>query len=131
MKQKKRKIYITIAIILGVLMLLLTACGSDKGGNIPSGSGGAAPEPVTEQQTDKTEEKDAPQIAGLTFTGITPLQYATCFTIYNYDQGYSLIDIPESGTYLVVPEGKDVPEGLDSDIVIRSEEHTSELQSRI
>ena len=114
---KQRKLYITIAIILGVLMLFLTACGSDQGGNTPSGSGSAAPEPVTEQ-TDKADEKDAPQIAGLTFTDITPLQYATCFTIYNYDQGYSLIDIPESGTYLVVPEGKDVPEGLDSDIVI-------------
>lgn len=117
MRQGNRKLHIMIAVILGVLMLFLTACGSGNSENNPAGSGGTAPEPVTEQ-TDKTDVKEAPQIAGLTFTEITPLQYATCFTIYNYEQGYSLIDIPESGTYLVVPEGKEVPAGLDDDIII-------------
>ena len=29
-----------------------------------------------------------------------------------------MIDIPESGTYLVVPEGKDVPAGLDDGIIV-------------
>ena len=117
MKQKNRKLHITIAILMGVLMLLLTACGSGNSGDTPAGSGSAAPEPVTEQ-SGQSDVKDAPQIAGLTFTECTPLQYATCFTIYNYEDGYSLIDIPESGTYLVVPEGKDVPEGLADDIVV-------------
>lgn len=121
MKQANRKSRIGIIAILLCLMLFLAACGSSSGGNegqtTPSGSGSA--EPVT--SSDQAEQKDtkaAPEIPGLTFVDITPLQYAGCFTIYNYEDGYSLIDIPESGTYLVVPEGKDVPEGLDEDTVI-------------
>ena len=117
MKRTYRKSFIGIVALLLCLLLFLTACGSGNSSDTPAGSGSAAPEPVTEQ-SDKSDVKDAPQITGLTFKDITPLQYATCFTIYNYDGGYALIDIPESGTYLVVPEGKDVPEGLDEDIVV-------------
>ena len=117
MKRTYRKSFIGIVALLLCLLLLLTACGSGNSSDTPAGSGSAAPEPVTEQ-SGKSDSKDAPQIAGLTFKNITPLQYATCFTIYNYDEGYALIDIPESGTYLVVPEGKDVPEGLADDIIV-------------
>ncbi len=117
MKQTYRKAYIGIAALLLCLLLFLTACGAGNSGDTPAGSGSAAPEPGTEQ-SGKSDVKDAPQIAGLTFKDITPLQYADRFTIYNYDEGYALIDIPESGTYLVVPEGKDVPEGLDDSIIV-------------
>ena len=117
MKRTYRKSFIGIVALLLCLLLLLTACGSGNSGDTPAGSGSAAPEPVTEQ-SGKSDAKDAPQIAGLTFKDITPLQYADRFTIYNYEDGYALIDIPESGTYLVVPEGKDVPEGLADDIVV-------------
>ncbi len=117
MKRTYRKSFIGIVALLLCLLLFLTACGSGNSSDTPAGSGSAAPEPVTEQ-SDKSDVKDAPQITGLTFKDITPLQYATCFTIYNYDGGYALIDIPESGTYLVVPEGKDVPEGLADDIIV-------------
>ena len=117
MKRTYRKSFIGIVALLLCLLLFLTACGLGNSSDTPAGSGSAAPEPVTEQ-SDKSDVKDAPQITGLTFKDITPLQYATCFTIYNYDGGYALIDIPESGTYLVVPEGKDVPEGLADDIIV-------------
>ncbi len=117
MKRTYRKSFIGIVALLLCLLLFLTACGSGNSSDTPAGSGSAAPEPVTEQ-SDKSDVKDAPQITGLTFKDITPLQYATCFTIYNYDGGYALIDIPESGTYLVVPEGKDVPERLADDIIV-------------
>jgi len=117
MKRTYHRSYIGIVALLLCLLLLLTACGSGNGGDTPAGSGSAAPEPVTEK-TGESDVKDAPQIAGLTFKDITPLQYADRFTVYNYEEGYALIDIPESGTYLVVPEGKDVPEGLDEGIVV-------------
>ena len=46
------------------------------------------------------------------------LTYATEFDVYYYKDGYKLIDIQESGKYLIVPEGKEAPEGLDSDIAV-------------
>lgn len=117
MERKNRNARIGLISLLLCLILLLGACGSGGGDNTPAGSGQA--EPATSSgQSGQKDDKTAPQIPGLTFADITPLQYAECFTIYNYEDGYSLIDIPESGTYLVVPEGKDVPEGLDENIVI-------------
>ena len=47
-----------------------------------------------------------------------PLQYATQFSVTEYEGGYSLINIADSGRYLVVPEGKAAPVGLDDDIVV-------------
>lgn len=120
MKQNNRKSRIGIIALLLCLLLVLTACGSGNGGNdTPTPAGSQSVEPTkAADQTTPAGPKEAPQIAGLTFTEITPLQYAECFTVFNYDGGYAVIDIPESGTYLVVPEGKAVPEGLADDIII-------------
>ena len=46
------------------------------------------------------------------------LTYAECFDVYNYEGGYSLIDVHDSARYLVVPDGKEAPEGLDPDIIV-------------
>ena len=46
-----------------------------------------------------------------------PVQNATQFALTAYDQGYTLLDIPTSGRFLLVPEGVSVPKGLDEDIV--------------
>lgn len=59
-----------------------------------------------------------PQIEGLTFLEEVPLSFAEGFRIFRYDDGYTLLSIPESGQYLVVPENKDVPKGLSNDIII-------------
>lgn len=60
--------------------------------------------------------EDAPNLPGLTFWEETPLSYAEGFQIFRYDGGYSLICIDEIGRYLVVPEGGEIPKGLDADI---------------
>lgn len=52
----------------------------------------------------------APVLGGLTCTGKMDLQYAECFNIYYYDDGSKVIDIPESGQFLLIPEGGAVPE---------------------
>lgn len=51
-------------------------------------------------------------------SGTLPLQYATEFAVDLYDDGYALISITDGNRYLVVPEGVDVPQGLDADITV-------------
>ncbi len=65
-----------------------------------------------------TEAENAPQVAGLTCEGQMKLDFARCFQIYFYEGGYALLDVAESGQYLVVPESMEVPEGLDEEIVV-------------
>lgn len=38
--------------------------------------------------------------------------------MFYYKEGYKLIDVHEGRQYLIVPEGKEAPKGLDSDIVV-------------
>lgn len=58
---------------------------------------------------------DTPQIDGLTFLEEVPLTYAKSFQLFRYKDGYTLISVPGSGEYLIVPEDgsipKNVPEG--------------------
>lgn len=46
------------------------------------------------------------------------LQYAQNFSVDYYSGGYKLISISDGSRYLVIPEGYDVPAGIDEDIVI-------------
>ena len=46
------------------------------------------------------------------------LTYAQQFTVDYYEGGYALINIKESGHYLIVPEGMDTPTGLPENITI-------------
>ena len=68
--------------------------------------------------SDVDNEKHGPEIAGLTYKYAMNLTYATEFDVYYYVDGYKLLDVHEDKTYLVVPDGKDVPDGLDKDIVV-------------
>ena len=86
----------TCAAVLLVCMTLLCA-----------GCGGKAP-----------ADGEAPVVGDLVYESTVPLAYADQFAIYKYQGGYSLIDMVNSDRMLVVPEGAQVPEGLDRDIVV-------------
>lgn len=60
-------------------------------------------------------DRDLP---GMTWQSEMPLKYAHEFAVDYYDGGYKLLTIGDGNRYLVVPEGGDVPEGLDGDIGI-------------
>ena len=60
----------------------------------------------------------AEDIPGLTYESSLDLTYAQQFSVDYYEGGYALINITDSGEFLVVPEDAKAPEGLPSDITV-------------
>jgi len=107
----RKKIYKIIACVL-TGSLLLVGCGQAKS------SGTSGDMDSAESVNVQTKEKGAPKIQGLTYESTMKLDYATEFDVYYYKDGYKLIDVHEDRQYLVVPQGKEVPEDLSGDIVV-------------
>ena len=63
-------------------------------------------------------EHEILEIPGLTYDHSMELEYATQFAVDYYQDDYAVITIAQEGAYLVVPEGKEVPEGLDKEIKV-------------
>ena len=95
---KKNLSFCAPALLLALCMalsLLLTGCGGKGNSN-----------------------GEAPTVGNLKYESTMPLEYADQFAVYRYEGGYSLIDMVDSDRILVVPEGKEIPDGLDDDIVV-------------
>ena len=95
---KKNLSFRAPALLLALCMalsLLLTGCGGKGNSN-----------------------GEAPTVGNLKYESTMPLEYADQFAVYRYEGGYSLIDMVDSDRILVVPEGKEIPDGLDDDIVV-------------
>lgn len=61
---------------------------------------------------------DSVSLPGLTYDHSMELSYAEEFQVDYYEDGYALITIEQEGQYLVVPEGKAAPEGLDVSVTV-------------
>ncbi len=70
------------------------------------------------QEEFSLEDRDTDISDRLTFDHSMELSYAEEFAVDYYKDGYALITVSNGERYLVVPEGKEEPEGLDEDIVI-------------
>ena len=64
------------------------------------------------------EADEAPAVGDLICQGQMKLDFAQQYRVYFYEGGYALLDITESGQYLLVPEGAEEPEGLDPGIKV-------------
>ena len=53
----------------------------------------------------------------LSYEGRDTLSYAEQFTVDRYEDGYVLLTTAEDARYLVIPEGKEIPEDLPGDVV--------------
>ena len=61
---------------------------------------------------------EIPDIEGLAFERQVGFSYARGIDIFCYEGGYKLFDVHGSARYLLIPEGKEVPDGLAADIRI-------------
>lgn len=100
--KKKECIWLMIA---GLLAGMLAGCGQKESGE-------------REEISAFQEENDGQKLAGLTYQSSMELQYAEGFDVSYYEGGYALIDVHDSARYLVIPEGKEAPEGLEEDIIL-------------
>ena len=57
-------------------------------------------------------------LPGLTWQSEMALRYAHEFAVDYYEGGYKLLTVGDGNRYLVVPEGGDIPAGLDGDVGI-------------
>lgn len=87
------------AALLILVVLLLTGCSV-----APASLGSSAPE--------------GKEIPGLTWESSMELEFATQFAVDYYEGGYALIEVIGDCRYLVVPEGREVPEDLDGSIKV-------------
>ena len=111
----KKKIYKITALLLATALMVI-GCGSAKSGKENSDSTNSSAQ--TSSDNSDSKKAEAPQIDGLTYESTMDLTYAQEFDVFYYQDGYKLIDVHEGRQYLIVPEGKEAPEGLDSDIVV-------------
>ena len=100
-----------LAVLLGLMV------------SLPAQTRAAEAEPAEEFEEELPDsapaeegEVSAPEIPGLTYASTMELEYADGFHVFYYEGGYKLIDVPNSGQYLIIPDGMEAPEGLDPEI---------------
>lgn len=128
-----RKKYGKLILCVFLMGLLgLNGCGSPSSASMGTSEETAGNAQNSETATDTNTpvadgagRQDLEQTAGLSslqFQGSMELQYAENFSVDYYEGGYELLTtIPDSKQYLLVPEGAEVPVGLDEEICVLQE----------
>lgn len=119
---KTTKKIIALLLMLSMVMCFsLTACGSNESSSDPSTDQQTEADEQSEaadEQGEQSEPSDAPEIKGLTFESELERDYAEQFNVYRYEGGYKYFHIVDGDDFLLVPEGGEIPEGLDESVTV-------------
>ena len=66
----------------------------------------------------EAQDEDAPAVVGLRYESADALESAERFNIYRYADGYVVLSVRDGADYLLVPEGAEVPAGLDEGMAV-------------
>ena len=99
---------------------------SDKVNEAGDNSESAGESQHEEESAGETQEEtvttayigEAPELSGLQYLSKDENEYAQGFAIYRYENEYTVLAIDDGRSYLVVPEGAQIPEGLAEDLII-------------
>ena len=94
-------------LVLAVVMLSVASAGCGRRQS-------EEPEPDAEERV----SFDAKGVKGMTLASQLEPEYAEGFRIYYYKEGFRVIDVKGSASYLVVPQGKEVPGSLPEGMVV-------------
>ncbi len=102
--------------------LLLSGCNT-FGGELPGTMQVSDTETVTDHETvSETLRDERPgdttEDCGLVLKGRIPLEHATLFRIDAYEGGYLMVTVDGGTRLLSVPEGAEIPRGLEDDIIV-------------
>ena len=61
---------------------------------------------------------DAPTFDGLDYISTDENEYAKCFAIHRYSDGFACLIVNDGRKYLLLPEGKNVPEKIDPNTIV-------------
>lgn len=120
----KKLLALALALVLG--MATFTACGETKKEEIKQETTQeVAKEETKEEETtlqvtlSEGEEvkEEAPSLEGLVYQKSMKLDYAESFQVDYFEDSYVLLTAAGKDRYLVIPEGKQAPEGLEKEIM--------------
>ena len=79
-------------------------------------------ENVNETQDEAASEeikiKEAPQLSGQQYLSQDENEYAQGFAIYRYENDYAVLAAGDGRSYLIIPEGGQVPDSPDNELII-------------
>lgn len=119
---KNRKALSVMLAVLLTASMIFTGCGSASGTDSQENQNSSEGQQTQEEQgTEKDNSsavEGAPELDGLNAVGQIEFDYAECLDIYEYEGGYYFVRVYDDADYLVVPEGKEAPQGLDRNTVV-------------
>ena len=84
---------------------------------LTAGTAHAEEEQEMELSVGQAETRPIPEIPGAAYESSMEFDFARMVNVYYFEGGYKVIDVTGDRQFLLVPEGKSVPEGTDPSIV--------------